>query len=71
MDALILIVVFLLLFGLVAAVDDVVEKARDSRAWGAVVLVAMVLDVARERVHVWRTSRKAVRLIARYERTPW
>lgn len=71
MEALILIVVFLLLFTLVAAVDGGVEKARDSRVWGAVVLVAVLLDAVADRVRDWRTSRKCVRLIGRYERAPW
>lgn len=73
MEALIVILVFLLLFTLVAAVDGGIEKARDSRAWGAVVLVAVLVDEVRDRVRDWRTSRKCVRLIGRYEspRSPW
>lgn len=73
MEAVALIVAIVLLFTLLAAVDEGIEKARDSRAWGAVVLVAIALDEARSRFHDWRTSRRAVRLINRYEsaRTPW
>lgn len=74
MNALIIILVCLLMCCLIAAGDCVdVERARDSRAWGAVVLAAILLDEAADRVRTWRSSRKAVRLINRYEsaRTPW
>lgn len=72
MEAVTIIVVCLLMCCLIAA-GDYAERARDSRAWGAVVLVAIALDEARSRFHDWRTSRRAVRLINRYEsaRTPW
>lgn len=73
MEAVVLILVVALLFTLLAAVDEGIEKARDSRAWGAVVLAAILLDEAADRVRTWRSSRKAVRLINRYEsaRSPW
>lgn len=67
MEAVALIVAICLLFTLLAAVDEGIEKARDSRAWGAVVLAAILLDEARSRFHDWRTSRNVVRSVGRYQ----